>query len=403
MLNRASLLLPPNRSALESAVVDALHTLEHPERLLSTLYNPDAVAAPLLPWLAWGRDVLAWPSDADETQRRQLTARSWHLHRRMGTLSGLRELAAVFGGTITKAITPPAKLYAAPALTVAERNAFVSRYPQLRIYRHRVEGVRQGAMLQGAFLGAAFPAVSDAVLRVLPRVYRWNAGQEMELTAVERTTTSATGEAITITEVREGGRAGHLAFVGTRPRFLATSTAAQRMYRLRLTQDYTASRDTVHRTLAQPGLEPIEMRFDDVAQAGHAAGVFMGCALRGALRKSTARDRLYQRLYLFDPSVAVLARTAGLHLNQGRLGMPAHHAELDLRVRGKVNPKAAGRFVQGHLLAQPQAVLAKCLESMRAAARASDRIAINTTVSRQSTAGEQHFAGAIVAGEWTQN
>ena len=163
MLNRASLLLPPNRSALESAVVDALHTLEHPERLLSTLYNPDAVAAPQLPWLAWGRDVLAWPSDADETQRRQLTARSWHLHRRMGTLSGLRELAAVFGGTITKAITPPAKLYAAPALTVAERNAFVARYPQLRIYRHRVEGVRQGAMLQGEFLGAAFPAVSDAV------------------------------------------------------------------------------------------------------------------------------------------------------------------------------------------------------------------------------------------------
>ena len=133
MLDRAALLLPPNRSALESAVVDALHTLEHPERLLSTLYNPDAIAAPLLPWLAWGRDVLAWPSDADETQRRQLTARSWHLHRRMGTLSGLRELAAVFGGTITKAITPPAKLFAAPALTVAERNAFVARYPQLRI------------------------------------------------------------------------------------------------------------------------------------------------------------------------------------------------------------------------------------------------------------------------------
>jgi len=403
MLDRAAMLLPPNRSPLESAVVDALHTLEHPERTLSTLYDPGAIAAPLLPWLAWGQDVLAWPREADETQRRQLTARSWHLHRRMGTLSGLRELAAVFGGSITKAITPPAKLYAAPALTVAERNAFVARYPQLRIYRHRVEGRRLGAMLHGAFLGAAYPAVSDAVLRVLPRVYRWNAGHEVELTAVERTTTSATGEAVTVTEVREGGQAGHLAFVGGRPRFLATSNAGQRMYRLRLTQDYTASRDAVHRTLAQPGLEPIDMRFDDIAQAGHAAGVFAGCVLRGALRKSTARDRLYQRLYLFDPAVSVLARTAGLHLNQGRLGMPAHHAEIDLRVRGKVSPKAAGRFVQGHLIATPQAVLAKCLESMRAVARASDRIAINTTVSRQSTAGEQHFAGAIVAGEWTQN
>ena len=165
--------------------------------------------------------------------------------------------------------------------------------------------------------------------------------------------------------------------------------------------------DRARRFRLDPVAEPAQsaVRRNRRADAGaeRVEGGVTGGALHGALRKSTARDRLYQRLYLFDPAVSVLARTAGLHLNQGRLGMPAHHAEIDLRVRGKVNPKAAGRFVQGHLLAQPQAVLAKCLESMRAVARASDRIAINTTVSRQSTAGEQHFAGAIVAGEWTQN
>ena len=84
MLNRASLLLPPNRSALESAVVDALHTLEHPERLLSTLYNPDAVAAPLLPFvlmLFFKRDRLtsrsrgaAWACGYEHEQSMVITA-----------------------------------------------------------------------------------------------------------------------------------------------------------------------------------------------------------------------------------------------------------------------------------------------------------------------------------------
>ena len=58
----AALLLPPNRSALESAVVQALHTRTHPERTIATLHQPAAaggIAAPLLPWLAWGVDVLA--------------------------------------------------------------------------------------------------------------------------------------------------------------------------------------------------------------------------------------------------------------------------------------------------------------------------------------------------------
>ena len=53
----AALLLPPNRSALESAVVQALHTRTHPERTIATLHQPGAaggIAAPLLPWLAWG-------------------------------------------------------------------------------------------------------------------------------------------------------------------------------------------------------------------------------------------------------------------------------------------------------------------------------------------------------------
>ena len=116
-------LLPPNRTTLESAVAQTLFEREHPVRDITTLYRADILATPLLPWLAWAQDVLVWSEGADQTLRRNLTAAAWAMHRRMGTLAGLREMASYHGATIRRAIVPPAKTYAGVSLTAAERNA----------------------------------------------------------------------------------------------------------------------------------------------------------------------------------------------------------------------------------------------------------------------------------------
>ena len=85
-----ALLLPPNRTPLEGALAQVLHHVAHDERAIVAARQPYATPAAVLPWLAWERDVLAWPRQADSTLQRAITAGSWSLHRRMGTLSALR-------------------------------------------------------------------------------------------------------------------------------------------------------------------------------------------------------------------------------------------------------------------------------------------------------------------------
>ncbi len=398
-------LLPQNRTALEASIADAIDTTAHDERTISMLYRPHGVEIRLLPWLAWSVDVLAWPRSANETTRRRLASGSWRLHRLQGTLAGFREIAEVFGGEIVGAITPPAKLYAAPALTREERNAFVARYPQLRLYRHRTVGSRVGLHC-GDTLGRWSPVQSDALLRLTPRAYLWRDGVETELAAIERTTTRVTRQAETVTEVRAPGRAAGRSFCAAHPRHLVVSDAARRIYRVRLTEAYRDSAETLRRTVVQPAehnLAPVSVHFDAVATPGVERGLFAARPLNGCLQRSTARDRMFQRLYLFDPEIEVIRRTATLHCDAGRLGMPAHHAELAVRVPGTASRQAAGRYCRGYLVATNKAALGDCLAAMRDVMRASDRIGIDTTLSRPARAGESVFSGGLTAGDWTLN
>ena len=351
------------------------------------------------------RHTVAWQRACTDTVRRGLIKDAVRRHRIKGTLAGFRLAAADADCTMVSAITPPAKVYTSPALTLAERNAFVARYPQLRLYRHRTVGQRLGLHC-GDTLGRWTPVQSDALLRLLPRAYLYRDGAETELTVIERTTTTNANriaESTTVTEVAIPGRAGFLAFAGTHPRYLTVTEAPSRFYRLALAETYQDSRETVRRIAATPGLTPIDVRPDAIAQTGIATGVHAGQFIARHLAPSTARDRIYQRLYLFDPEVSVLHRTATLHCDAGRLGMPAHHAELAVRMPGTASKQAAGRYCRGYLVATDKAALADCLTAMRDVMRASDRIAINTAISRPALAGNSAFAGQLTAGDWTVN
>ncbi|WP_313410589.1 phage tail protein I [Stutzerimonas kunmingensis] len=397
-------LLPPNSTALEHQLAQATVSEEGLEQSIRSLYRPKPIALRLLPWLAWSVDVLAWPRGADETTQRRLTAQSWQLHRLQGTLAGYRQLAALTGAEVVKAITPPAKVYTSPALTLAERNAFVSRYPQLRIYRLRTPGQRVG-MHCGDTLGRWQPVQSDALQRLLPRAYLYRDGTEAELSVIERhlDTETRTAQAATVTELAVPGRAGRLSFATGHPAHLTVTEAPRRFYRLQLAETYQDSRETLRRVTATPGLTPIDLRPDAVAQPGQAQGVHAGQFVARHLQRTTAGDRLYQRLYLFDPDIDVARRTATLHLDAGRLGMPAHHAELAVRIPGTAHKQTAGRYCRGYLIATDKAPLTNCLTAMRGVMRSAERIAIDTTIRHPITAGESALAGQHRAGSWVAN
>lgn len=399
-LIQPSIALDDNLVALASLAERITYLDAHPVIALDLATVP-ASALPHLADQFHIRHTVAWRRAELDAVRRGLIKDAVRRHRIKGTLAGFDLAASDAECSVVSAITPPAKAFASPSLTKAERNAFVARYPQLRIYRHRTAGQRVGLHC-GDTLGRWSAVQSDALLRMLPRAYLWRDGVETELAVIERATktTTATAEAVTVTEVAIPGAAGRMSFAGLFPRFLTVTAAAKRFYRMALTETYLDSFDTLRRVAADPGLTPIDVRPDAIAQTGTAQGVHAGQFVARHLMPSTARDRLYQRLFLFDPDIDVARRTATLHLNAGRLGMPAHHAELAVRIPGKVSRLAASRYLRGYLVATAKTLLTDCLDAMRDMARASDRIALNTTIKRPASAGESVLAGSLIAGDW---
>ena len=393
-------LLPPKSTSLERSILGAAESVEQPTGPLPRLYRPDAVDTALLPWLAWSVDVLAWPRNADETARRNLVAGSWQLHRQQGTLAGYKTIAGYVGAEVVKAVTPPAKVFASASLSAVERNAFVARYPQLRIYPQRLTGHRVGALLANLHPGAAvYPVQTDAALRLAPQAYLYRDGSETALQAIERQLVTSEATAQQVTEIRHPGQAGQVGFCGRPVPWLATSDARQRMYRLSSDMPYLHQSERLRMEILQPGLDTLTVRYDWIAGPGQEHGVHAGRFVALHLMPSTARERIYKRYWLFDPAIDVSRQSACLHVGVGRLGMPPHHAEMQVRIVGKSPALAVRRHITGHLCRSDQSRLIDTLAAMRQIMRASDRIDIDTAVIRPVIAGDT-LAGAIPAGQW---
>lgn len=308
-------------------------------------HDIDRVPATVLPHLAdqfHMRHTVAWRRAQTDAERRGLVKAAIARHRIKGTLAGFRLAAEDAGGRLVGAVVPPAKTYVGAAMTLAERNAFVVRYPQLRIYPQRLTGHKVGALLANLHLGAAVhPVQTDAVLRLAPRAYLFRNGVETPLDVIERVEQISTRQATTITEVRAAGTAGIQAFCGRHCRWPAKSDAARRMYRLVLDSTYQEHSESLRRETVSPGLSPINIRYDWIAGNGLATGVHAGQFISGHLLRSTARERIYKRTWLFDPDIAIAGHGGMSFCNATRLSMPAFHAELAVALRGKANPRRA--------------------------------------------------------------
>jgi hypothetical protein len=394
-------LLPPNSTGFERAIEEVSHLAVDPSGI-KTMDNPATIPVPLLPWLAWAEDARYWRNDFSIEEKRALTAGSWNLHRRAGTLWAFKTMARLSGASIDKAIVPPAKAFLSPSLSRGERNQFLKRYPELRIYRYRDHGQRSGVYRHRYYAGKTWLPLSDAEARFAPRAFLVRDGVETALATTERVNRSDVKNAMTLTEIRIPADAGQASFcIGHHQHYLINMNASTRFHRLALTGIYHDSGDQLRRVVIEPGLAPVEVHYDLVADIGVAGqGQFASRPLSKPCAASTAGDRLYKRSYLFDPEIAVQRRQASLFCGAFRLGMPAFHGELMLKIPGRRNRLSAARFVRGFTLAHDPAVLNNTLGALRDVARAADRIAINTHINRPATAGLTITAGPLQAGAW---
>ncbi len=394
-------LLPPNATPFERAMEDATAArLEAVPTPISTLYTPAACPAPAVPWLAWALDVPVWNTGWSETVKRGICAASWRLHRRQGTLGGLKALAGWAGAQVVSAVVPPSKRFAGASLTTADRNEFLLNHPQLRIYRHRTRGERAPRALfgRGDYAGAFWPAVSDAALRCAPRAMVWRAGVETALTFMERTTHVTAKTATTIATVAQRVTRGLRSFCGSVVRWPLAGTAGARLYTLRVDTPYVDASAVLRRQELSPGLQPITVHPDQVAEPGRGEGVFTRGFCQGFWRESTARLRLYDRVFLFDPHVATVRRGAGAFLS-GHLGMAPHTAILQVAIRGHRPAKAFGSFLAGCVRASDRAALDRVRTALAWGKRCSDRLFMDTTTRRPLRAGARWTAGVQMAGQ----
>ncbi len=89
-------LLPPQRTALESALADAAAPLLDTHALRS-LWSALDSPAHLLPWLSWTLSVESWHEATSNEARRKLILASIDIHRHKGTRWAIRALLRALG------------------------------------------------------------------------------------------------------------------------------------------------------------------------------------------------------------------------------------------------------------------------------------------------------------------
>lgn len=87
-------ILPPNHTAVEAALEQAIRKGKPDLTPIAKLMNPDTCPADLLGWLAWTFSVDVWDANWSEMIKREVIRRSIAIHRIKGTVGSVRRALA---------------------------------------------------------------------------------------------------------------------------------------------------------------------------------------------------------------------------------------------------------------------------------------------------------------------
>lgn len=410
-------LLPDNRTAFEEATDLTGARIADLPIGLRQLVQPHAVPAPHLPWLAWGLSVDLWDKDWPEEKKRARTARSLSFHAIKGTQTAIAEALAVMGAEARRFIVPPAKTYLSKALTEAERAAYLDRFAQLRVYPFVARGVsgRNTRFLSApdgpgtAFAGPNNP-VSIAETKYIRTAKLFDRGEETNLT-LRTVTPERVGafNAIAYDEVVLSPKptaAIHLNAMPKAQAFLIDDIGVpRRIVRIPRDETYSYRLGREQYTTVLPDGDLIDVRPQMIAEEHPAQqrSIFPGGTgqrvLGACLPETIAWQHLFERWHIHDPDRALDVRHQSTHLGVTRLGMPAYHAEVLTRIKGRRHPRTAGAFVNGYMVATSQTPITDAREAVMVSKSLRDKVLINTKTYRLPRAGDRHPVGSITLGD----
>lgn len=384
--------------------------------ILRRVRDPWLCPERLLPFLAYQRSVDIWDPDWPAQKKRAVIAAAPEDHRLKGTLAGIERYLRHADVELISAIVPPDKTFLMPGFSSAERQSWLDRFPQLRMYPYAAQAQQQfktfttAAMQRSKhFLGDGHPmdAATYSRYRRIARLYEPRDGSLADLTVRSTKSIIFRGDAFEQEEVilpEQPNRFG--LFLDDAPRaqtFLAPPDyVAERVITLRTEKAYQYRVGQSQYNTVSPGWQPVEVRPEGVVETGsrNGAQLIAGDVLHGRfLPASTAWQRIYERIYLHDPSRLPNSRPRSMHLGHTRLGMPAYHAELKIAVRNRRPNLAVNGYTAGHLYRTGTKRLDLARSAVVSAKAHRDKILINTKTRRPIQAGDPIVAGQYRFGD----
>lgn len=382
-----SILPPRNRTPVKVAldtVADARIGFAPPIRAVKS--DKDAPADYLAP-LAWEWGIDIWDKDWSDAKKRDVIAQSFELHRLKGTEAGLRAYLALVGADLQQVITHKHKAFASRAISKEQRDAWLARMPQIRVYLVSETGTKGAdAFCGSAFAGHAFARLDRAeAIYGRKAVLREPDGTETSLRRSRVEEITETRTAVEYDRVYIPGDSGPAAFVG---RFVGRSFASRtlkpaKVVTYALDRQYVSARSELHLSTVSPGLDPIDVKYERISDRGTAGpGLFANRAGRGFAVADRGEWMLYDRVYLFDKTVDTPWIRAHSFAGHSRIGRAPYNAEvLAVAITPKRRRQAhVGHFFAGRAFtsAENRSKLFATYEAARAAKALRDRVKIDT-------------------------
>lgn len=434
-------LLPPNATGFERALSGPTGRITAIPSPIDTLWRWEACPEAFLPWLAWALSVDLWDETWPVERKRGMIRESFDLHRKKGTLYCIGRYLDYADAKLIRAVTPPAKAFHGSAMTVARRNEWLARFPQIRIYPYRSKGTAQrhtfhGGAVARTFHGSGssngesrlFLRQSTSWERYGRRAFLWDKGPHHKATGletplrwIETTDVTREGVATTFEQVFIPGTGKKALFwnhdvTGNRNgkdgrRFWVRSDAGNRVVTVSVERGYILSEpEQARRASVPPSLTPIQAfpeRIGEPGQAIRGIHIFRGSRQgtvdpvtntlrrnkgfhRGFHLASTSGERIYDRLHLHDPERLPVGGHPRSFFNNMRFGIKPFNAELAVEVTGhrSRHEMVHGRFHRGFFSKPKTKPLEKALEAINRAKSARDRILVNPRVYRIPTTAD---------------
>ena len=412
-------LLSPNHTPFEEAFDLTGARIDEFPVDVRKLVRPWAISSSHLPWLAWGLSVDLWEPDWSEAKHRALTARALSMHARKGTQASIAEHIRIMGPDPRRFIVPPAKTFLMETLTGEEREDFLARFPQLRIYPFVARGTHRFAHFTSsafgrakAFLDACCVKDVGAWSRFIRTARLWDRGAETTLT-IRAVSQEGLGQyhAAAFDEVVLGAKPTRALHLDAPPRakaFLVDDFGvAQRLIRIprEASYEYRLGRETY--TTSYPNADLVDVRPQSVAELHEGQRNALYATQRQFiagkhLPPSIAWRHIYERWHIHDPDRVPDVRLRSTHIGFTRLGMPPYHAEIRTRIAGAQAPRTAGLFVNGYLMRGNRRPISAIREAVRVSKSLRDRILLDTRTYRLPRAGDRLKAGTVTLGRFIE-